>query len=159
MNDTTRVLSREAVQQDLEDIVTKSHVWDGRNLDNFLQSLVNVVNEDEIEFGVTLQVGGTTISGTLISFKKYFATFADEFADAWPSEGRENVRKGILSLGASPEVPEDGTEVWKNPAQFVHLKDARVFTANSSFPTGGTLWRGKLSAVEGFSLGSLSSAD
>lgn len=155
MNDTTRVLSREAVKQDLEDIVTKTHVWDGRNVDNFLQSLVNVVNDDEVEFGVTLQVGGATISGTMVSFKKYFATFADNFAGAWPGDGREEVRQGIMNLGASPEAPDDGTEVWKNPAQFVHLKDAQVFTADSSFPTGGTLWRGKLSAVDGFSLGTL----
>lgn len=44
----------------------------------------------------------------------------------------------------------------RQSTQYVHLKDAKVFNDSSTTPSDeGTLWRGKLSSISGFSLGML----
>src|SRR5690554_2927731 len=67
--------------------------WEGQSVDWYLQNLVSVVNGSNISFGITLFVEGVVISGTLVSGKKYFETFADEFSSAYP--GDDEVREGI----------------------------------------------------------------
>jgi len=40
--------------------------------------------------------------------------------------------------------------------QYLHLKDAKVYTSSSTpVLSGGQLWRGKISSVDGFTLGTI----
>jgi hypothetical protein len=131
---------------------------DGQSVDWYLQNLVALVNDTPIEFGITLFVGGVTISGQLVSGKKYFETFAKEFSDAYPgsAETQENLRQAFASHAAIYDR-KDGDEV-APPPHFIHLINCRCFSPGGVLPSNrGVLWRGKINAVSGFSLGTLSS--
>ena len=131
----------------------------GQSVDWYLQELVGFANTSGLEMGLTLNVGGSVVSGKLISGRKYFETFAEQFASAWPGdeESRANIYK---SLAAHAEIYDSTETEDLPPPQYVHLADARVHSPTGSLPTNsGVLWRGKVNAVSGFSLGSLSVGD
>ncbi|MBC8994964.1 gas vesicle protein [Pseudomonas sp. N40(2020)] len=127
--------------------------WDGRQVDWLLQWLSGFINDTNIRIGVTLTVGGNMVTGTLIPHEAYFERLATDistpFADTDP-EGQEALYKRIIGFGkADPEVEN-------LPNQYVHLDNARVHTGgNQILPSQGTLWRGKVSAIDGFILGEL----
>lgn len=128
--------------------------WDGRQVDWLLQWLSGFINDTNIRIGVTLTVGGNMITGTLIPHEAYFNRLAKEisepFADADP-EGQKALYERMIGFG-KPADPE----AQQLPNQYIHLDNARVHTGgNQILPNKGTLWRGKVSAVDGFILGEL----
>lgn len=123
--------------------------------DWFLRSLVDLVDGAGISFGVTLNVGGTVLTGQLISGGEYFRGFAAEFGDAAGDTPFGHSMREVLAKPA--EQFEDVPEEHPLPA-FIHLKDARMFLGSGpAMPTSrGVWWRGRISEVQGFVLGSLS---
>lgn len=138
----------------LTDPVNSSYYWNGRRTDWFLQKLVNLANgEAKLEFGLTLTVEGQIVTGTLISHETYFKEFAAAFAGALPNGDSEGeVQRVFENLGA----PSAGGDLL--PMQYICLRAARHLMGNSFAPASGMLWRGKISSVSGFSLGTLQSA-
>ncbi len=129
----------------------------GQSTDWYLQKLVFLANDAGWEMGITLLVGGSIVSGILISGKKYFDTFADEFASAWPGEDKEEMRKAFASHGTIYDANEESDQPLP-PPQYIHLRSSRVHSPSGNIPSGdGVLWRGKINAVSGFTLGALSS--
>ncbi len=125
--------------------------WSGRQVDWLLQWFVKLVGSLNIEIGITLTVGGRVISGNLISHQAYFDKLAEDasapFARIASEETAETMKKLILAY--KPGAPSEGEPA----AQYLHLKDCQLFT-NEAQPVGtGALWRGKISAVDGFTLG------
>ena len=138
-----------------DDIYTKTK-WEGRKADWLVQWFAKFVNSGQVgvSIPVTFTIGGSLVSGHLISEADYFEQLSSDFSGALPEAAREAGKELIKALQPTLAVDEDD-----QPAcQFVHLKKAQVFNGSSNpIPSGGTLWRGKISSVEGFSLGSLSS--
>ncbi len=132
--------------------------WDGRQTDWLLQWLCQFINKNGLEVGVTLTIGGMLVTGTLISHDKYFEQFSKDFSDPFAVSGTE-VQEQMRSiiLGFNPAVDPDE----QLPAlQYIHLKNARTYMSSSDhLPTKGTLWRGKIAAVDGFTLGFLGKVD
>lgn len=130
---------------------------EGQSVDWYLQSLVTTVNSTDVQFGITLFVEGAIVSGLLVGGKRYFETFAEEFAAAFPgdAEGKEEIRRSFASY-AEIYTSEEGKD--PPPPQFIHLIDSRCFSPGGQPLPGnrGVLWRGKINAVSGFSLGLLS---
>jgi hypothetical protein len=62
------------------------------DVDVVLQLLVSIVNQTSIGIGVTLNVGGLTISGELVSKKSYFEGLAQEMASAG---GNDEIKAGF----------------------------------------------------------------
>ena len=127
--------------------------------DAFLQFLVNLVNNgSQIEsIGVTLQMGGMLVSGSIISGAEYFDSFATNFTsslDTLDTDTRKTVRASLAELGDVFRVPQPADPL----PNYIHLADALFFTADGT-PIAGqpTLWRGRTSAVDGFILGRLQS--
>ena len=126
--------------------------------DWFLQSLVNMANNG-IEVGVTLQVSGLLVSGVLTGGKAYFEGFAEDFSGGLNDpEVAESVRSSFAKFGDIYKK-EDGDE--PPPPQYIHLKNARFFnTSGNPIPGNkGVWWRGRISEVAGFTLGSLGQAE
>lgn len=128
--------------------------------DWFLQSLVSMANQSNIEIGITLQVSGMLVSGSLVSGKQYFEGFANDFVTPFANDP-ETANAIKDSFGAYGEIysqPKEG-EPDRPAPQFVHLKNARFFnTAGNPIPGNkGVWWRGRICEVGGFTLGSLSS--
>ncbi|MEJ2046344.1 MAG: hypothetical protein P8X74_22405 [Reinekea sp.] len=123
--------------------------------DWFLQRLVNIVNSVGLTFGITLNVGGFLVSGQLVGGKEYFEGFGGDFAGVFAgSESAENIQESFAKHGdiysADNETPP--------PPSYIHIKEAKFFNTNGNPIPGnrGVWWRGRLSQVDGFSLGSLS---
>ncbi|BBI98466.1 gas vesicle protein [Ferrigenium kumadai] len=122
--------------------------------DWFLQSLVNMAN-DGIEIGVTLQVSGLLVSGVLAGGKSYFEGFAEDFSSGLNDpEAAESVRGSFAKYGEI--YKKEGDDAPPLP-QYIHLKNARFFnTSGNPIPGNkGVWWRGRISEVAGFTLGSL----
>ena len=138
-----------------DDIYTKTK-WEGRGADWLVQWFANFVNnaEADISIPMTFTVGGSLISGYLISETTYFNQLASDFSGALPEAAKESGRDLIKILQPKQSAHEDDNAA----EQFVHLRDAKVFTdASKPITAQGVLWRGKISSVEGFSLGSITS--
>jgi hypothetical protein len=152
-----------------EDSVVQAPSPDQPQADFFLQAIVGLANSSGIEIGITLCVGGAVVSGQLISGKAFFKEIANEMLQASGPAGFESVKQSLSefigNIGRSiyestENVEESGQEVdrsMKPPPGYIHLRDAKFFH-NSGQPMPGNRgirWRGRLSAVDGFSLGAL----
>ena len=138
--------------------------------DFLLAEIVRLANWFDVEHGITLSIGGASLSGMLISGRRYFESQAASAAagavrggdDAEIANSYRTMMIDFYTTWAGlydrPETLPEGTPP---PApSYIHLRNARWFTpAGPSFPAGnGMLWRGRLAAVEGFSLGLLQQA-
>jgi hypothetical protein len=127
--------------------------------DWFLEALVDEANMRNAEFvGITLQVGGATISGMLVGRSEYFRGVSLHFRD--DDEIPEDGTWGAWLLEKSSEKTyKEGDEL--EPAKFIHLRDARIFEGSSHpVPSNeGVWWRGRISSVDGFWFGRLKGSD
>lgn len=105
-------------------------------------------------FGLTLTIGGILISGTLIGIDEYHKLLDLQLRGEGgqkDEQERPDARTAVESRLKLAGQLED-----YHP-EFLHMKDAHVFYAQElpSKDREGFLWRGKLDAVDGFSLGVL----
>lgn len=130
------------------------------DVDGFVQILVSIVNQTSIGIGITLNVGGLIISGELVSKKNYFEGLAQEMALANADEPIKDALQTVFrKISGQDELSiEESQNENQPPPKFIHLKNAKMLLANGKqVPTNqGVWWRGRLSAVDGFCLGSLS---
>lgn len=126
--------------------------------DWFLQMLVGMAN-DGMGIGLSLNVGGLIVSGTLCGGKEYFYSFGEQLGEGmYPSDSDEatNVAKVYRNIG---DDVYSKSESQSDPATYLHMKNAQFFSPKGdSIPSNGegTLWRGKVSEIDGFSLGRFS---
>lgn len=134
-----------------------------RSVDCFLQSLVSIVNDESASIPITLSVGGLLISGDMIGGKAYFNEFARQFKDGFrdiSSETASTIEKAFKRLGDvyDPIQKESQGSAPIPTPHLVHLIDAHIYLSGASPAPSekGVVWRGRLEAVDGFSLGRLS---
>ncbi|OZD38794.1 MULTISPECIES: hypothetical protein [Nocardiaceae] len=126
------------------------------NPDWALVSLVRVVDRVQgFEMGVTLHVSGTVVSGLLISGATYFSLLAKKVAQGAAAAEDKRARKALADLfidigGTYSDVADAG----EPSISYLHLRGASVFAPGASYALPETLWRGRLSQVSGWSLGS-----
>lgn len=124
--------------------------------DVILSSFVFAANskEAQLEMGVTLNVGGTIVSGILIGYNKYLESIKLQFDQKPGGEFVASFMDKFLSAVEEEKIEEEDVVL----PIYIHLKDARFFTpGNNPIPNnGGILWRGKLSSIDGFNFGALS---
>lgn len=135
------------------------------NQDAVLATIVAMVNTFESGgFGITLTVGGSLVTGILISGTEYFQRFAEFWPQSTNTKLGETLKKIFMDVAedfgkqAKEQFEEHASGDYKttSPLQFIHLKDARVATPSGLVPTHfGLLWRGRLSEVQAFSWGVL----
>lgn len=141
-------------------------------VDWFLQVFVELANEEPFEMPVTLASGGMIISGDLVSGRRYFEGFADEFSAAISNTtddvrtfwhdflsgfgssvyGDREARTSVMQSEESSTTEEDPSD-----PHYIHLRDARIYHAgNSQSPlVTGVWWRARMEAVDGFFLGAI----
>lgn len=125
--------------------------WDGRQVDWLLQWFVRVAGQANLEVGITLSVRGQLVSGLLISPQAYFEQLAEQFAQPFADAGSTDA-DSIRALVRGFDEPAGREE--DPAAQYIHVRDARVYTSSQGpISPDGMLWRGKVAAVDGFSLG------
>lgn len=149
--------------------------------DGVLQVIVSTVNnlEERTESGtgLVLTVKGVVISGELIPAWQWHEELEQGIRDAHVRAGQDPEHAGfaeLFKLAAEStrqrrdeqraleeldQLPQRYRDLigQEERTQFIHLRDARVFSpGNAGLPGNGLLWRGRLSEVSGWSFGKLS---
>jgi hypothetical protein len=127
--------------------------------DFFLQTLVEAVNESGLEVGLTLTVKGAVISGITVSMKRFFEENAAMIRSAGKGtlseESSESLAQGFESLLELVAERDANEPNFKAPPAFVHLRDACYLLDPHTLSSPAVWWRGRLSEVDGFSIGIL----
>lgn len=129
--------------------------------DWFLQDVIRLANLG-LGIGITVIAEGAVISGTLIGGKQFFEELAAEMGKASyaGNDGAEMLKmigESWAANGLRYVKPEGAADDWAPAAPgFIHIKNARIYSpGQSGMPSNrGVLWRGKLNAISGFSIGS-----
>jgi hypothetical protein len=134
-----------------------------RTVDWFLQALVSIVNDESASIPITLSVGGLLISGEMVGGKTYFDEFARQFKEGFKGISRETsatIEEAFKRLGDvyDPTQQESRGNTYIPKPHLVHLRNVQIYHAGGPplLSEKGVLWRGRLEAVDGFSLGKLS---
>lgn len=132
--------------------------------DEVLEYLIQKVEETKIGPGVTLATGGLVVVGGLVSSKVYYdylSSLFDIYTDK--SKGETIEHKDSIELEALEKYSKD----WKESIiklrdkkdgdndrpTHIHLHNVEVWEVFSTEPFRFEYWRGKLSSIDGFSLG------
>ena len=119
--------------------------------DPLLKTILATANKENITLGITLNVEGMIISGILISSKEYYEGLAQQLKE--PSDRKEtnNLTKTLVNI-INQYIAQEGQALTQD---YIHLKDARFHYASQDIAPidQGVWWRGKLSSVDGFTLG------
>ena len=136
----------------------------GRPPDRMLNLLL-LAAERDIRVGLTVNVGGVVVSGTLIGTLAYCRALADQFASAaggtemdetFADSFRDLVDDAVGVAGGDRRNPPDAV-AYQQAVGFLHLADARYVGGTGLMPMGrhGVLWRCPVCDVSGWSLGDL----
>ena len=118
-----------------------------------LADIVSIVNKANISIDITLTVGGTLLSGRLISGKEYFEAVAERFNNDSPAENTVGNFFAEFMNDVAKNMYGEGVDASRTA--FIHLANAQHFSGVTPIPTKGTYWRGRLCEVSGYSFGSL----
>lgn len=139
------------LREDLEDPVILKASWEGRGVDDTLQNIVHLSNQAGMSLSLTLNIGGSLVTGVLISIDEYYQEIIRGVSAS--AEDPKNTAAIHLRDMLNRMRPEAGNPV---APQFIHLKNAKIFNGDQKpIPGNGTYWRGKISSVDGFFFGSL----
>lgn len=137
--------------------------------DEVLEYVIQKVEETKIGPSVTLAIGGLVVVGGLVSSKLYYdylSSLFDIYTDK--SEGETIERRAIydnkeLELEALEKYSKDWKESMiklrdkkdgdNDRPTYIHLHNVEVWEVFSTEPFRFEYWRGKLSSIDGFSLG------
>ena len=128
-----------------------------RTQDYQLEMLVALVDAQSVSINITLSIGGSLVSGKLVSGKEYFNSFADQmssgFKDMGVSEATAKTMREQLAQPGEVFHGESTDPKLKTKPLYLHLKNARIISGNASYTSQSTWYRARLSAVDGFFLG------
>ncbi|MBU8895358.1 hypothetical protein DRW03_14945 [Corallococcus sp. H22C18031201] len=126
--------------------------------DWFLELLLNMVNDHGLNVGITLTVGGTQVSGELVSGAEFIKNFGSTFSGALKRAGAGDAAASLQAkyeTMAAQVYDAKKAESAHEPLTFIHLRDARIVGPNGVLQPPQIWWRGRLSEVQGWSLGVL----
>lgn len=132
--------------------------------DEVLEYLIQKVEETKIGPSITLAIGGLVVVGGLVSSKVYYdylSSLFDIYTDK--SKGETIEHKDSIELEALEKYSKD----WKESIiklrdkkdgdndrpTHIHLHNVEVWEVFSTEPFRFEYWRGNLSSIDGFSLG------
>jgi hypothetical protein len=138
--------------------------------DEVLEYLIQKVEETKIGPSVTLAIGGLVVVGGLVSSKVYYdylSSLFDIYTDK--SKGETIEHRAIYDTKDSIELEalEKYSKDWKESIiklrdnkngdndrpTHIHLHNVEVWEVFSTEPFRFEYWRGNLSSIDGFSLG------
>ena len=142
---------------DSSDATLSSRIDSAPSSDHILAYVVSLSNDAGLELGLRVFAGGTILSGTLIGGSKFFAALSETINPN--SQGDDSV------AGAMSKLFESLSDQYKSPdlsgdavTTYLHLKNAWSFVPGQD-PLLIGLWRGRLSQIDGWSVGVYGNVD
>jgi hypothetical protein len=125
--------------------------------DWFLEFMVRLANSAGVEWPVTLNVQGSVVTGYLVSAEKYFNNVAETINPPDTDEPKIIKAHGAL-VAFLKTMAADSAKVFKEEEEprigYINLRDAKIYVGSDQAPTSSSVWwRGKISSVDGFTLG------
>lgn len=124
--------------------------------DEVLEHLIRRLEETDAGINVTLCVNGLIISGQMISSKSYFDKISNFFNEnSIITDDSSLIERGLPYLQQVKQFMQQkgkSSEEQNNP-KYIHLDNIVMYPSDPSHPFGANVWRGKLSSVDGFSIG------
>lgn len=121
--------------------------------DYILATLVELGNDAGLEVGIRLFVGGLVLSGTLVSGAKYFDDVAQAIEGDEPvGENGSNALAGLFKQVANKYRALTSDEDDDLTVEYIHLQDAWSHSPGQNPLVVGS-WRGRLSKIDGWALG------
>lgn len=120
--------------------------------DGFLQNVTCIVNEGYMaNVGIALQIGGLLVSGKLISGDAYFDKLAEKMAAAAGDDEKSAaiLRKYYSAFGDTYRRKREDKTLSPETTSYIHLEDC-IFSGSTQLANLSELWRGRISAVDGF---------
>ena len=126
--------------------------------DGLLEFLVMKVEETGIGAGITICMNGSIITGNLTKSKIYY----DKMIEMYDFDDSQLTAKNQEDLGKWNEYHTEYVsfinelkkqEKNQQNLKYIYLENVTFRNSNSNAPTQAIVWRGKLSAVDGFSVG------
>lgn len=129
--------------------------------DRLLVTFVAMANNAEIQLraSITLTVGGLLVSGTLIGLSEYVERLGEQVLSSAAPDTHEGWRQLFDSWS---ETAREASEDTGTDPSFVHLADVQHFSPGQRpIPSGAPfpVWRGRLTEIDGWSMGALQSQD
>ncbi|GAA1395396.1 hypothetical protein ACFQZ4_54105 [Catellatospora coxensis] len=123
--------------------------------DHLLRILAGAAQELSFKMSMTVNIGGATVLGVLIGRDVWVEELTAVAAKAGP--GGQSLGESFQGLFQSVDLnrPADEEPVYG----YLHLRDARYLSGGAvspQYPNAGFLWRGRISEINGWTLGSLS---
>jgi hypothetical protein len=122
-----------------------------------LEFLITKVEETGIGAGITLCVNGSVITGNLIKSRVYY----DKMIEMYDFDKDQLTAKNAEELAKWNDyyaqyvsfINELKNQENQQNLKYIYLEHVTFRNVNSNTPTQAIVWRGKLSAVDGFSIG------
>jgi hypothetical protein len=118
--------------------------------DPLLMAFASAVHRSDGQMDITLNVRGTTITGTLIGRDKWMDELAARMSEA--GEAARSVGEALQTVFR--EMDEEQPPEERRDFN-LYLRDARLITGGALIPNAepGMLWRGRISEISGWSMG------
>jgi len=166
----------------MQEEITQVEMVDAR--DAVLQNIVRLANEFDLQFSITLFSGGLIISGIIVGGATYFDRLGEQMEQAFKDisddkfaakmggifqgygdtykKRKEELRQEleIAKAGEGISTTEDQADSLEK-VFYIHLQNVQILGAASGpvIYAPATIWRGRISSVDGFHLGSADLAD
>ena len=115
--------------------------------DNLILNIVNMVNYEKLNLGMTLFCKGLVIGGDVISGKEYLETMAEltKEKSSLLSKLYEDVGNAFYN-----ELDEDKKHI---PVNYIHMKNVVLYDAGQLNPLSGGLIRIRIDEIDGHIIG------
>jgi hypothetical protein len=124
--------------------------------DEVLASLVQDVEKTGAGCGVSLCLNGLIVSGELIRSERYYDLMSKIFDTGMEitTKDQSDIDKLHAFLDRYRQLMQRMSEhIGHDNPEYIHLENVVIYAFGSALPFVTGLWRGKLSAVDGFTLG------
>lgn len=103
---------------------------------------------------LTLTTPAGLLSGMACSGKEYIEHLENIVLGNFTGDAKNEMSE-VFKHWKSAYEPVDDESDDGNEVLYIHLRDAKLLVDNRFVPASGTLWRGRISDITGFSLGIL----
>ncbi|WP_404349346.1 hypothetical protein LG311_02635 [Sutcliffiella horikoshii] len=123
--------------------------------DAVMQMLLDLTDKDGVEIGITLNISGTVVAGTLVGPHTYYEGIIASADDVENSTLKHVLHKKFTDLKEayiSERQEEEEKKKQDMIATFIHLKDAAYISGTTQSPIKShAWWRGRIDSIDGFS--------